>query len=347
MSINPYVHLPDGRPKRGFWRLEPIRITARRRVVVWAAWMLASALAGASACGCKDKTVPLPSAASPRLVTYSPALTKLVLDMGLGDHIVGVTNLCDVPPGLRPRRVGDIMRPPSVEAILSVKPDAILIQQDAGGFEPVRLVAPNIRVEHFTIETIADIPPAVERIGQICGRPDDAKAALAKWRSDLDAAEAVAAGRAMPATGAAAMRAATAVAASVPAGESAAEMNRTKRPRVLFVMGYQNPSTGGAGTFISDMIERAGGVNAAAELRMWSPIGLEYALSVRPDVLVCLLDSPAQNESDARAFWQPALRAGARWVVLSDRNWEIPGLHTAGCVLKLANILHGAEGDRP
>jgi iron complex transport system substrate-binding protein len=284
--------------------------------------------------------MPLPNASRPRIVTYSPALTQMAVDMGLGSHIVGVTSQCTVPADLHPLAVGDALRPPGVEAILSVQPDVVLIQVDPSGFEPLRKVAPKIRIEHFTIENLADIPLAVERLGKICGRPDAAKAALKEWQANLDAADQLA-GKLAPASSTSGSSTSAVTRATAPAAAPG------KPPRVLFVMGYSNPSTGGAGTFISDMIERAGGANAAADLKRWSPIGLEYAMSVKADVVVCLLDSATQNAEDAKAYWQPVLRAGARWVVLSDRKWTIPGLHTAEYVRQLAAILHGADGDAP
>jgi iron complex transport system substrate-binding protein len=276
-------------------------------------WVLLALVAAAAPCGCKGKSMPLPGASRPRLVTYSPALTQMVVDLGLSSHLVGVTSHCTVPPDLHPVVVGDALQP-SVEAILSARPDVVLAQIAPDQLRALHSVAPEVRVEHFAIERLADIPVAVERIGQIAGHPELAESRLAKWRATLEGVDALiaAAGR--------------------------------ERPRVLFVMGYQQPSTGGAGTFLSDMIERAGGMNASSELKGWSPIGLEYAIGARPDVLVCLLDTASQSELDARRFWQPVASGSgrpARLVILTDRNWTIPGLHTADCVRKLAEIIHG------
>jgi iron complex transport system substrate-binding protein len=293
------------------------------RQAIWLAGL--AAVAALLLHGCKDKPAPSPSAARPRIVTYSPALTQMVVDLGLGANLVGVTSQCTVPPELHPAIVGDAFHV-GVEAILSARPDVILVQMNAERFNAVRSVEPNIVVEHFTIERIADIPPAIERIGRIAGREDLSRDALAKWRTDLEAA-----GK---------------IAASGPAASGGA-----RRPRVLFVLGYRGPSTGGEGTFLADMIEQAGGDNVAADLKGWAQVGLEYAINAKPDVLVCLLDSQTQSAAAAREYWQPVLGSGpkaARMVVLTDRKWTIPGLHTAGCVRKLAEILHGGgQGDAP
>ena len=275
--------------------------------------ILCAALAAAGIAApyaCKSSGTPLPNAPHPRIVTYSPALTQMVVDLGLGSHLVGVTSQCTVPADLHPAVVGDAFNV-GVEAILSVKPDVVLTQIDAQRFEAVRRVDPSVRIEFFKIERIEVIPAAVERIGKIVGREDLSAAALAKWEKDLQAVERFIAGK--------------------------------PRPRVLFVMGYEQPSTGGAGTFISDMIERAGGVNAAGGLSGWSDISLEYAIGAKPDVIVCLLDSATQKADAARKFWAPVVSGGERPVrleIVTDRQWTIPGLHTAGYVRKLAQIIH-------
>ena len=43
----------------------------------------------------------------PRIVTLSPALTAIVFDMGLGDHVVGVSEYAAPPDGQSRPIVGD------------------------------------------------------------------------------------------------------------------------------------------------------------------------------------------------------------------------------------------------
>ena len=49
------------------------------------------------------------NAPSPRLVTLSPALTTIVFEMGLGDHVVGVTGFCQLPEGEQRPIVGNAL----------------------------------------------------------------------------------------------------------------------------------------------------------------------------------------------------------------------------------------------
>ena len=99
-------------------------------------------------CGC-PKRDRQDQAESPRIISYSPALTGIVFDMGLGDHVVGVTTYCVLPPEQTRPKVART----NVEKILHLRPDVILIQQASKDFDAVREADQHIRIEHFQIET--------------------------------------------------------------------------------------------------------------------------------------------------------------------------------------------------
>jgi iron complex transport system substrate-binding protein len=262
--------------------------------------------------GCRGGATPNPNAPRPRIVTFAPSLTDIVFDMGLGDHVVGVTTQCQLPPGQTRLVVGDALSPPSTEAILSARPDVILTQVDPSQFQTVRKVNPSVRIEHFRIETLEDISSAVERIGRIVGQEELGKQVAAAFRSRLEEVRRRVAG--LP------------------------------RPRVLFVMDYHNPSTAGAGTFIDQMIETAGGVNAAAEkLSSWQSLNQETILSLRPDVLVCWVGP--NEEKAARDYWARSLPR-VRVFVVTERDWTIPTPRLASYVARLAEMIHPSAAAR-
>ncbi|MCY2926735.1 MAG: hypothetical protein NT031_15110, partial [Planctomycetota bacterium] len=94
----------------------------------------------------------LPAAApSPRIVTFSPALTRIVFDMGLGDHVVGVVNYSQLPSGISRPQLGDAFSINS-ELILQTAPDLILHQTSNDKFQGVHDLAPAVGLEPFRIE---------------------------------------------------------------------------------------------------------------------------------------------------------------------------------------------------
>jgi iron complex transport system substrate-binding protein len=217
-----------------------------------------------------------------------------------------------LPPGQERPRVGDRFSV-SVESILAVEPDVLLVQQNPADFAAVQRLRPAVKVEHFDIERLADIPAAMRRVGLLCGDVAAGERAAGEFQLRLEAVA-----------------------------------NRVKglpRPRVLFVIGYEKPGTGGRNSFIHDMIEAAGGLDAGEKYSRWADLGMESILALSPDVLVCWVD-PGQ-ERQAKARWQslkalPAVAAGKVFVV-SDPNWTIPTGKIARLTGDLADMIHGAD----
>jgi len=263
--------------------------------------------------GCRQPP-PRPNAPTPRVVSFSPAISGMLFAMGLGRHVVGVTRFCTRPSGQDDIPVvGDRARV-SAEAILATKPDIVLIQQNPDDFAAVTNIVPQIRIEHFTIETFADVAAAMKTIGKLLGNEPVGVAASDAFGARL-----------------AAVRRKTA---------------KLPRPKVLFVLGYDKPSTGGAGTFMDEMIEAAGGRDAAtsAGYHGWKRLNRENIIAMAPDVLICQV-STGQAPA-AKAYWKtlgdlPAVRGGEVYVV-TDNRWTIPSAWSAGFAERLAEILHPA-----
>ena len=259
-----------------------------------------------------------PKPAGPRIVSFSPGITQMLWDMGLGEHVVGVTRFCRLPAGVERRTVGDAMTI-NAEAILAVRPTVILAQTSASKFQGVRDIDPTVQVVELKIETMGDVLLAVDRIGRITCREGLARKAREAFEGKVVAVRKAVAGR--------------------PA------------PRVLFVMGTDRPVAAGPGTFLGEMIEAAGGANAGADLSgsgRWRATHIEAILSAAPDVLICQASSREAAPS-AREYWLrwrdlPAAKAG-RVHVVTDPAWTIPSTRLADRLAALAEMIHGARGD--
>jgi iron complex transport system substrate-binding protein len=234
-----------------------------------------------------------PDAPPPRTVAFSPAITEMIFEMGLGDHVVGVTKFCKPPGDLGIPVVGDDVKI-TVEPILAVKPDLLITQSAPARFEMLRKLDPNIRVEYISIETFGDIADAMSRIATLLGEPTKGQIARAAFLGKLDEVRKRVSGR--------------------------------PKPRVIFIMGHHSASTAGRGTFINELIEVAGGVNVASEkYRSWKKIDIESLLKLAPDVIVC--ESKESVADEARRYWTHLTAASPKKVriyVVSDRRWTIP-----------------------
>lgn len=248
-----------------------------------------------------------------RIVSFSPALTAILFDMGLGDCVVGVTRFCRLPEGVSRPRLGDTFTI-DAEAILAVQPDIILTQTAVKKFQGIRDIDPAVKIESFRLETLSDISAAVEHIGEITGRRDLAKGQIAAFSAKLESVRRRVAGQ--------------------------------PRQRVLFVMGTDRPTVAGSDNFIADLIGQAGGINAGAEIpghSRWRRTHIDAIARVKPDVIICqVLDAAAAER--ARLYWLgwqdlPAAVSGRIYVV-TDPRWSIPSTYMAELASDMAYIIH-------
>lgn len=102
-----------------------------------------------------------------RWVSLAPSLTEIVLALGGGDRLVGVTGFCrDVPESVP--RVGGVTV--EFERLVSLEPDRVLAIETQGQQDLLRaLRTQGIPVEVFAAESAEDIQVALDRLGKRLG----------------------------------------------------------------------------------------------------------------------------------------------------------------------------------
>ncbi len=254
-------------------------------------------------------------AARPRTIPSSAALAELVWELGLWDHVVGVSDYARLSEDRREvPRIGDMK--PRLEPVLAVDPDLILIQQDPEDFARIVELDSDIQVEHFTLESLSDIPVAAGRIARLLGDEQAGIEAAAAFEKKLQSVRQST--RDLPAV------------------------------RALFVLGTNRPSVPAEGTFIDGLIQAAGGVNAGRDIpgqKSWRNTRNELIADAGPEVLIVAAEEGKQDE--VRDWWMqrkeiPAVAAGRVHVVTDDR-WIWPVLKQADFAQQMARMLHGLE----
>lgn len=262
-----------------------------------------------SACD-KPKISP---AARPRIVTFAPHITDIAFDMGLGDHVVGVTSFCILPPGQERTVMGNAFTV-NAEFILAEDPDILFYNQKDADFETLRQLKPSLKLVRMRNGTLAQLRAGIEAMGAAAGRKDLADAMLTKMDARFKEVEQAVAGRG--------------------------------RPRVLLILGTEHPSAVGTEWLTHELIETAGGINAAAEigLKGWRTINWETVLSLQPDVLICQTDPGERNMREGRTYWSRFTDVRAvqnkRLYVTDDPRLTIPGSKVAQTARKLAEMIH-------
>jgi ABC-type Fe3+-hydroxamate transport system substrate-binding protein len=246
-----------------------------------------------------------------RVVSLIPASTELLFAIGAGPAVVGRTEWCNYPP--EAAAVPDLGAGinPNLEAVLSQRPDLVILYnsaQHAGVAARLRdFGIPAIRIN---TDALADVPRIGALLGRLTGHSREADSVRAVFDTAL---------------------------------ASATRENVTsRRPTVLLLVWEQPPMTIGRGSFLSELVERAGGENLFADVETSSgPVSIE-AVSVRdPDLILTTADGPVSFAS--RPEWQ-VVRAvrERRFLNVAGSEYDRPGPRSPGAIRALSARLREA-----
>jgi iron complex transport system substrate-binding protein len=248
---------------------------------------------------------PKPPAEVKRVVTLAPSLTDTVLALGAGDTLVGVTRFDARPEVARLKRVGGFTDP-SVEAVLALKPQLVLVQPSPGNRRAVETLAElGTPVLAVPLTSIADVRTALLEIGRVLGRGAEAE----KQVREIDRVRA----------------------------EVRARASKQKPPRVLFVYGFDPLVVAGPGSFAHELLRDAGATNAADKADSAYPVySVEAAVRAKPDVVIDASDTSVGREKLAAL---PGLKQ-ARWVKVRSEALMQPGPRLAEGLKELYRLLY-------
>lgn len=209
-----------------------------------------------------------------RIVSLAPGITETLYALGLEGKIVGVTTFCDWPAAAAAKtKIGGFTNP-SIEKIVSLRPDLILATADGNRRETVRQLEKLGLPVYVTNPTnTCGVLNSIRHIGSITGREKEAGLLVEKLQKKLDGV--------------------------------AARTRGKKKPRVFFQLGMEPMVTAGRGTLIHEVIERAGGVNVAGnDIANYPRYSAEGIISASPDIIVF---APMVNDKTFEAvykFWR-------------------------------------------
>jgi ABC-type Fe3+-hydroxamate transport system substrate-binding protein len=240
-----------------------------------------------------------------RIVSLIPATTELLFAIGAGDRVVGRSTWCDYPPQAKQvPNLGDGINP-NVEAILAARPDLVVLYNSAQHAAVAdRLRGLGIPALRINTDALSD----VDRVGRLLGRLT---------------------GRS---------RAADSVAATFDTALAAASSGHrdTRHPSVLLLVWEQPPMTIGRGSFLSELVERAGGRNLFDDVTASAgPVSIEAVAARDPDFIFTTTDGPAAFAR--RPEWQVvrAVRA-RRFIRVTGSEFNRPSPRAPAAIRELA-----------
>jgi iron complex transport system substrate-binding protein len=250
-----------------------------------------------------------------RIVTFAPSATEIVYALGLGDRLVGVSGPFDDYPREATEvaeigGAGDFGVDPNVEQVVALEPDLFLTIKGGDQWKE-RLRDLDVAVVTLDATDLDDLIRDIDVAGRITGT-DEAAAALVE---DLSAQ-----------------------AAEVDAAVADVE------PVTCFYETFYPPLyTVGPGTFIYDLLERAGcdPVTAGSDIQYpeWS---VEDLVAQDPEVYLVSSESGANPRAVARraGFDAIAAVAAGRVVPIESDLAERPGPRIVQGLLVIAEALH-------
>jgi iron complex transport system substrate-binding protein len=126
-----------------------------------------------------------------RIISLAPNVTEILFALGLGENIVGVTSFCDYPEEAKKKPKIGGMTNPSLEAVVSLKPDLVVMTTDGNPKEfDERLRLLGIRTYVVTARRLAELPQGIKDLSVALGvrqrgeaLANDIQAALTKFGS--------------------------------------------------------------------------------------------------------------------------------------------------------------------
>ena len=282
-------------------------------------WALPWVVAGAASCGpatarsgglrVVDDSGDTVAVAAParRIASLIPATTEMLFAIGAGAAVVGRTAWCDYPAAAKAvPNLGDGISP-NLEAILATRPDLVLLYHSTRNAETAaRLREAGIPALRLNTDALADVGRVARLLGRVSGRRRGADSVAATFDTAL-------------------------ASATAPAGGHA--------PKVLLLVWEQPPMTVGRGSFLSELVERAGGRNLFDDVTVSAgTVSIEAVATRDPDLVLTASDGPAAFVS--RPEWQVVRAVRERRLLrVNGSEFNRPGPRAPGAIRQLASRL--------
>ncbi len=244
-----------------------------------------------------------PAASRPveRVVTTTPSSTEIVAAAGGAGRIVGIDRFSDYPPqvvGLPV--VGDFMSP-SVEAILQLRPDLVVLDK-VQTRTAAALAQGGVRTLVLEMHTVEDVLEGLSAAGRALGTEREAGAARAAIERELVAVR----------------------------GRGRA---RARRPRTLMIVDRELGAlrglvAAGPGSYLDQLLATVGGDNVLSGASTRYPnIAPETVIEARPDVILDAVHTkdPAAALRDWGQLERVPAVAGKRVHQLAETYYKSPG----------------------
>jgi len=210
-----------------------------------------------------------------RIVSLAPAVTEMLFAIGLDKEIVGVTEFCDYPErAKKKKKVGGYYKP-SLELIVSLNPHLVVAAADGPNKPHIdKLVKLGVHCFAVKPRTLDEILSTMKTLAVVTGREETAKKTLLMMKERVAKVD-----------------------------KTVKSIPMENRPKVFYALDHTDLWTTGKGTFVDDLIKRAGGINIAKNKKEWYKYNLEALILHQPDVII-VSRGKKKKEKEVLNNWQ-------------------------------------------
>ena len=254
-----------------------------------------------------------------KIVSLGPNVTEIIYALGAGDQLVGRTDYCNYPDqALSVTSIGTLWEP-NLEAILALNADVAIASSivDPSFIESLNK-AGITAYQFYEEESLEGTYKLIQEVADAIGKTEEGQSIVASMKARIDAVR-------------------TKV-ATIPADQ---------RKSTMYIISYGDwgdyAATGE--TYLNDVIEAAGGINAAKDGMYWS-ISKELLLSQDPDTILLGAYSYTDTAAAIADFSTlapyselSASKTGNIFTINGDAA-ERQGVRTADTVEEIAKLLY-------
>ncbi|QNO13864.1 ABC transporter substrate-binding protein [Alkalicella caledoniensis] len=191
-----------------------------------------------------------------RVISVAPSITETIFALGQQEVLVGRTDFCDYPADVSAIDSVGTLREPNIEKIIELEPDLVVASTHFSEDVYDKLESLGIKVILLNPQnSFEGVYEVISKLGQILDVNEQATNMINEMKDLVNSVE--------------------------------EKIKDQEKPTVYYVVGYgeYGDYTAGGGTFISEMIAMASGINIADDMEGWS-YSLEKLVEHDPQIMI-------------------------------------------------------------
>ncbi len=246
-----------------------------------------------------------------RIITIAPNITEAIYALGKEGNLVGRSDYDDYPTEVSGvASIGSLLKP-NIEKIVELKPDVVIASTHFDKDVVKKLEELNIKVlVLYGEENFEGVYDTLSKLGQVVNATGKSQSIIGEMKKKV--------------------------------ANIISKVKDAKKPTVYYVVGFGKSGdfTAGKDTFIGNMIEIAGGKNAADDAIGWK-YSVEKLVEKDPDILICSKFFDTKKGIEATTGYKDlkAVKSGKLFEV-DDNTITRQGPRLADGLESMAKLIH-------